>query len=106
MDVVVDNGVAVLQVLAFGYAVGADHHVDFAGLMRHGQRLFFGAGCKQREHGLKVDTLTRIRGQPECGFGLGRAGDLAGVDAVFLEQVCRQVVVQVIGGVRKRGEYQ
>jgi hypothetical protein len=49
--------IAVLQVLAFGDAVGADQNVDFTRLMGHGQRLLFGARRKQREHGLKIYAL-------------------------------------------------
>src|SRR6185312_13423719 len=44
VDVVVDEVVAVLQVLAFGNAVGGDQQVDFA-ILRHGLHLdpLFGA---------------------------------------------------------------
>ena len=53
MDVVVDEVVAVLEVLAFGDAVGADEDVDLAGLVGQDRRLLLGAWREEREQGLE-----------------------------------------------------
>ena len=57
VDVVVDQIVAILKVLAFGDAVRADEDVDLAGLVRQDQMLFLRPRREQREQGLEVVAL-------------------------------------------------
>ena len=49
VDVVVDEVVAVLEVLAFGDAIGRDENVDFAWLVGHGEGLLLGSRREERE---------------------------------------------------------
>ncbi len=44
MDVVVNEIVAVLEVLALGDTVGGDDEIDFIGLVREDESLFLGDG--------------------------------------------------------------
>ena len=106
MDVVVDQVVAVLQVLAFGDAVGADQDVDFAGLVWIDRCLFLGTRREQGQQTLEIVALAAAGHCSESGRGGLATGDLACMYLIDAQQITGQVVVQVIGRIGKRSEDQ
>ena len=54
VDVVVDQIVAVLQVLTFRNTVGGNQNINIIFVVRVQQMLFFGNGRKERQHGIDV----------------------------------------------------
>ena len=74
MNVVVDEIVTVLQVLAFADDVGADQHIEFAGVFGHGEVALLGLRREQRQ-----DLLEVVAGPQRCFRGVGAAGDQRGV---------------------------
>jgi len=59
VNVVVDQIIAVLKVLAFGDAIRADQNVQFALYFGHDQRLFLRARRKERQDSLEVISRTQ-----------------------------------------------
>ena len=100
MDVVVDEVVAVLKVLAFRDAVRTDQQIDLGGLAWQHHGLLLGARGEQRQQLLEIVTLL------ERGLRSAFAGDLGGVQPLPGKHLGRQVGVQVIGGVGEGGEDQ
>jgi hypothetical protein len=98
VDVVVDQVVAVLKVLAFADAVGGDEEVDFA-LLRHGGNL----GAVLGAWG-KVGEDLVVSARAKRGAGVAAAADEGQVDAEFLVRPVEQRFIEVGGGVRERGE--
>lgn len=74
VNVVVDEIVTVLQVLAFTDDIGADQHIEFAGGFGHGEVALLGPGREQRQ-----DLLEVVAGPQRCFRGVGTAGDERGV---------------------------
>ena len=101
MDVVVDQIVAVLEVLAFGNAVRGDQDVDLVVVVREEKRLFLGKRGEEREDGVEVHLELRNRGTPVL-----RAGDHGRVQAELFLRERRDVLVEVGGRVGERGEDQ
>ena len=100
MDIVVDQAVAVLQVLTFGYAVGGEHDVDLALFAR-----FFGKllrhGAEMREDVLEIGLLEFER------VGSVRASRHFGTfQTEFVLKARRELVEQVVGGVGKCGKHE
>ena len=106
MDVVVDDGVAVLEVLALGDAVGADEDVQLARLFGVDQRLLLGKGREQRQQALEVVGLAAAGHGAQCGVRGIAAGDLAHMYLVGLDQKVGEVVVEVVRGVGEGREDQ
>ena len=83
MDVVVDEVIAILQVLAFGDAIGGDEHVDFAVILGQEQRLFLGKRRKQGQELLEVgrgrvwiwDCRSRHASGVEAAVARSRSGE-------------------------------
>ena len=105
MDVVVDEVVAVLQVLAFGDTVGADQQIDFVRLVRQHHGFLFRARREQGEQFLKI-VAALVGAAFDGGLRRTLAGDLGAVKSELGQQLWREVCVQVIGGVGKGGEDQ
>ncbi|MPM29594.1 hypothetical protein SDC9_76134 [bioreactor metagenome] len=99
MDVVVDEVVAVLEVLALADDVGADQYVQLAGFARHGHVTLLGARGEQGHDLLEVVAL------PQRGVGAVAAGDNRRLQSSCSEGG-REVLVEVISGVREGGEHQ
>ena len=78
MDVVVDEVIAVLEVLAFGDAVGPDEDVDLVGIVGHDCRLFLRERREKGEQGLKIVAAAK------GGFGSLGSGHSARVEVVGL----------------------
>ena len=74
MDVVIDQVVAILKVLAFGNAVRADQQVQFMGVVRHGEGFFFGARREKCQQFLKTVAFA------QSAFGRCAAGYQSGVN--------------------------
>ena len=100
MDVVVDEVVAILQVLTFGDAVGGDEHLYLFVDMGIDGILLFGDGREERQHLVEVEFFLQLQGA--SGFHV--ACDEGGVHPVFLFDGVSQVVVEVDGGVGEGGE--
>src|SRR5438034_6209813 len=98
MDVVVDEVVAVLEVLTLRNAIGADQDVDFPWFFGKDGGFFLGARGEEREEGLEIVSAT------ESGFRAASAGHFASVHAPALEEAGGQVFVKIIGGVGEGGE--
>ncbi len=60
VDVVVDEVVAVLKVLALGDAVGADEHIDLAGSFGENGGFFFGPRREEGEQRLEIVAASRV----------------------------------------------
>src|SRR3989442_373443 len=100
MDVVIDKEITVLEVLAFGNAVGGDEQVNLAFLW---QRRDFGAVFGTRRK-VGEDLI-------EVGLAEGRAVATAArnqrdVNTKLFVRPGRQGVEQVFCGVSKGGEYE
>jgi len=98
VDVVVDEVVAVLKILAFADAVGGDEEVDLT-LLGHGGNLgaVFGAWGKVGENLV-------VSARAEGGASVAAAADEGQVDAEFLLRPVEQRFIEVGGGVGERGE--
>ena len=81
VDVVVDDVVAVLQVLAFGDAVGTDQQIDFVRFFRQHHGFLFRARGEQGEQLLEV-VAALVCAALDGGLRRALAGDLGGVDGV------------------------
>jgi len=89
VDVIVDEVVAVLKVLAFADAVGGDEEVDLT-LLRHGRNL----GAVLGAWG-KVGENLVVSARAEGGAGVAAAADEGQVDAEFLARPVEQRVIEV-----------
>ena len=98
VDVVVDEVIAVLKVLAFGDAVGGDEQVNLA-VLRHGWNLVAVLGTRRKVGEDLVEVALA-----EGGVVVSAAGDQRDVDAQFFVRPIVQRVEQVSGGVGKGGE--
>ena len=73
MNVIVDEVVAVLQVLTFGNTVGGDQHIDFRLITRHQQLLVLRDRREAGQHRVQVGTELRTgcpsfhRARYHCG---------------------------------------
>ena len=102
MDVVVDEVVAILQVLSLADAVGGNQHIYLVRDVRIDGCLFLRYGREQSQHLVEVQLLTL--GQPQGTASLHITRDQSGVQTVpFLYGLC-QAVVQILCGVREGGE--
>ena len=79
VDVVIDEVVAVLEVLSFGNAIGGNENVNVAWLIWDGESLLLRTGRKKRKHGLEVVPLLQCRSRRRG------AGNDAGVNLMVAE---------------------
>ena len=93
VDVVVDERIAVLEVLTLGDAVGGDEQIDLA-LFGKVRRAFLGAG---REGGQDAGQVLAEFGQR--GLVMARPGDQGAVQAKFVQRPGGNSPIQVVGGV-------
>ncbi len=98
VDVVIDEEIAVLEVLALGDAIGGDKQVNFLRL-RHGRHFVAVFGAR----GEVGEDLVEI-GLAECGVVIATAGDQRNMDAQVLPRPGRQLLEQVCRGIGKGGE--
>ena len=99
VNVVVDEVVAVLQVLTFGNTVGGDQHINFRLITRHQQFLVLRDRREAGQHRVQVGT--------ELGASrptLNRAGYHCGVQSIPILNIAADIVVEITGGIRKSGE--
>src|SRR3546814_4451750 len=75
VDVVVDKVVAILQVLAFGNAVGANQQINLVRLVRQYYGFLFGVRGKQGEQLLEI-VAALVRTVLDGGLRRAFAGDL------------------------------
>ena len=99
MNVVVDEVVAVLQVLTFGNTVGGDQHIDFRLITRHQQFLVLRDRREAGQHRVQVGTELRT-GCPS----FHRARYHCGVQSILILDITADIVVEITGGIRKSGE--
>ncbi len=100
MDVVVDQAVAVLQVLALRDAVRGEHHVDLTlGPLLVGEVL--GPRGEAAQHVLESEP-----GDPEGVGPAAIAGDLGALEAQLVLERAGQLVEQVVHRVGEGGEDQ
>ena len=100
MDIVVDAVIAVLQVLPFGDTVRCNQHVDLRGTARHEHVHAFRYGREACQHGVHIRTETG-----NGGFPIHAAGYHCSMQAVFMQDECADIRIQIVGGIRERGEY-
>ena len=100
VNVVVDQGVAVLKVLAFANAIGGDQEVDFTLLRQSGN---LGAVFSSRG---KISENLVVSARAEGGAGGAAAADQGQVDAEFLARPVEQRFIEICGSVCKRGKDQ
>ena len=100
VDVVVDEVIAVLKVLALGNAVRGDEQINLA-VLRHGRNLVAVLGAR----GKVGEDLVEV-GLAERGVVATAAGDQRDVDAKVVVRPGWQRVEQVFGGVGKGGEHE
>jgi hypothetical protein len=99
VNVVVHQQVAVLQVLAFGDAVGGDEDVDLA-ILRHGLHLGALLGARR-----EVGEYLREVGMAEGGsIRLGAAGYQRDMNVQLLARPFFQFLIEVGGCIGKRTE--
>ena len=99
MDIVVDDAVAVLQVLAFGNTVGRDEHVDVLALeprIRNVAVLRYRAEAGNDLVHVVANALDRAAG------ALRAASDLSDLEPIALLDVGADVLVEVVRRVSKR----
>ena len=101
VDVVVHQVVAVLEVLALRDAVGGDNDVHVAAekLRRHHVALL----RRGREAG---EHLLHMRGHGLYRAGAAVSGNLCARKAELARRKFRDVLIEVVGGVRERGEHE
>jgi hypothetical protein len=98
VDVVVDEPVAVLEVLTLGDAVGRDEQVQLAFVGKL-LRTLLREGREGSEDG------SQVLAQPgKRGLVAARAGHEGGVDAVLLLRPWSELVIQIMGGIGERSE--
>ena len=100
MDVVVDDVIAVLEVLPLGNAIGADEEINLAFLLRQDGSFVFRPGRKEGEQRLE------IVGFRECAFLPIAAGDFRGMQLLRFQKMLRQMLVEVVRRVCERGEHE
>ena len=100
MDVVVHQAVAVLQVLALGYAVGGEDDVDLAGFAVAVRELFRLRG-EVRQYRLECRAA-----QLERVGAVGASVHLRAFQAELALERCGQLVEEVVGRVRERAEHE
>ena len=99
VDIVVDEVVAVLQVLAFGDAVGSNQKVDAAVVAGHQQTFVFGNGGKAGENGVEVAAQFG-----DSGAAFHAAGDHGGMYPEGFQHIGAYIVVEIFSGIGKGGE--
>ena len=98
VNVVVDDGVRVLQVLALGDAVGGDQQVQLAFIGELGRALF-GLRRKGGQHAGEVGAQAG-----QIGLVAARTGDQRAVQAQLATRPVGNAVVQIEGGIGERRE--
>jgi len=98
VDVVVDEPVAVLKILAFRDAVGGDEQVQLA-VARQVRRALLGAGREGAEQRAQISAQIRERGAVAAG-----PGDQGRVDAQVLLRPGCELCVEILGRVGEGGE--
>ena len=101
MNVVVDAVVAVLQVLAFGDAVGCDQDIDVLLASRHKDV----SVLRSRREACE-DVVERRLKVLQRGSAVDRAADHAAVEAVLVHDVPADIIVQILCRVGECCEYQ
>ena len=101
MNVVIDEIIAVLQVLTFGDTVGGNQNVDFVGTSRKQHVTPFG---HRRETGQNVIHATVEPLDSRSAFH--RTGDHSSMQSVTFHDVLADVFIQVFRCVGERREHQ
>ena len=99
MNVVVNQVIAILQILSFGDTVGRNQHVNLRRVVRKKNRLVL---RNRREAGQYV-----IEGRLQAFGGrlsINRAGDDRRIQAIPIFHVFAHMFIQVTGGIRECGE--
>ena len=99
VDVIVDEVVTVLQVLALADAVGGDEDVQRTGIAGHQVLFVLGDGRKAGQHGVQVAAQAGDDGAP-----LHITGHFRRVQTKFFLGIPADVLVEVIRRIRKGGE--
>ena len=98
MNIVVDQVVAVLQVLALGDAIRSDEHIRLSATRCLGIEAKGRARCKGRKNGILPLSETGHIGIPT------RTRDESGVHSMLLKKLRSQQIVEIVRRVRKGGE--
>ena len=99
VNIVVDQIIAVLKVLALRNAVGGNQHVDLVVVVRKNQMFLLRNRREQRQY--RVDVHAEFR---HGGSAVRIAGDHRRVQTVPLGHVGAHVFVEVLRRIRKRGK--
>ena len=93
--------IAVLQVLTFRDTVRCDQHINFGGAARHQNIPTFGNRGKAGQHIIQCCLKSFDR----C-FSINGAGDDRCIQSIVLLDILADMVVQILGRIRKRREDQ
>ena len=99
MDVVVDQIIAVLQVLALGNTVGGNQHIDLRRIVRKQNVFAFRDGREARQNGIQICPQLRDRRLP-----IHRAGDHRRVEPKFFLHEPTDICIQIIRRIGERRE--
>ena len=96
MNVIVDQIIAVLQVLTFRNAVCRNQHINFRGTTGHQNIPVFGDRRKTGQHIVECCLEALDRGAP-----VNRAGNYSGIQPIFLLYKRTHIVKEVLCSIRK-----
>ena len=101
MNVIVDQIIAVLQVLTFRNAVCRNQHINFRGTTGHQNIPVFGNGREAGQHVVECCLEAFDR-----GTSVNRAGNYSGIQPIFLLYKRTHIVKEVLCRIRKCRENQ
>ena len=101
VNVIVDQIIAVLQVLAFRNAVCCNQHINFRGTTGHQNIPVFGNGREAGQHVVECCLEAFDR-----GTSVNRAGNYSGIQPIFLLYKRTHIVKEVLCRIRKCRENQ
>ena len=96
VNVIVDQIIAILQVLTFRNAICRNQHINFRGTTGHQNIPVFGNGREAGQH-----VVERCLEALDRGASINRAGNNGGVQPIFLLYECTHIVKEVLCSIRK-----
>ena len=96
MDIIVDEEITILQVLALGNAVGGNEHINLLGGIREESSPVFRYGREIGQH--IIETHRELR---YGAFAIRRTRDKRHIQPTIRLDACRQLVVKIVGGISK-----
>ena len=97
MDVVINQIVAILQILSFGDAVRGNEHINLFVDIREKHLFLLRYRREEGQHGVEIEFLA----QTQSASGLHIAGNKRRVETCLFVNAFRQIVVQILGRIGK-----